>query len=201
MKSQKSKNLEKDSKKELNSEDMRKKLLGYEVKRWQESRGKFVEFDIKTMNKYKKYYDDIAEINPNPDNDGMGVDQLEEPFISLGLAYTKEEVENLISSVDDDDSGKIEFEEFLRIIHNKSKKKAKGNEKITNFFKELASNNISSETDLHHFSFKTIMGILRRNKLLKAFKNDDPKKPDPEKIEGEKVLKAYSNLVDKKKSG
>jgi hypothetical protein len=201
MKSRNSKILDNGTKKEISSEDMRKKLLGYEVKRWQESRGKFVEFDIKTMNKYKKYYDDIAEINPNPEGDGMGVDQLEEPFISLGLAYTREEVENLISSVDDDDSGKIEFEEFLRIIHNKSKKKAKGNEKITNFFKDLASNNISSESDLHHFSFKTIMGILRRNKLLKAFKNDDPKKPDPEKIEGEKVLKAFSNLVDKKKSG
>ena len=187
---------EKDNKKQLSTEEMRRKLMGYEVKRWQESRGKFVEFDIKTMNKYKKYYDDIAEINPNPDMDGMGTDQLEEPFISLGLAYTREEVDDLIQSVDDDGSGKIEFDEFLRIIHNKSKKKAKGNEKITNFFKELASNNISHESDLNHFSFKTIMGILRRNNLLKAFKP----KSDMEKADGEKMLKAYSNLLDKKKN-
>ena len=197
MQSQRSKVMEKDIKKDISAEDMRKKLMGYEVKRWQESRGKFVEFDIKTMNKYKRYYDDISEINPSPQDDGMGVEQLEEPFISLGLAYTKEDVENLISSVDDDDSGKIEFEEFLRIIHNKSKKKAKGNEKITNFFKDLANNNISHESDLNHFSFKTIMGILRRNNLLKAFKNT----ADADKLEGEKVLKAYSTLVDKKKSG
>jgi Ca2+-binding EF-hand superfamily protein len=126
----------------------------------------------------------------------MGSDQLEEPFISLGLAYTKEDVENLIISVDDDDSGKIEFEEFLRIIHNKSKKKAKGNEKITNFFRDLATDKISHDSDLNHFSFKTIMGILRRNNLLKAFKNTN----DADKLEGEKILKAYSALVDKKKS-
>ena len=33
------------------SSEMKKELMSYEVKRWQESRGKFVEFDIKTMNK------------------------------------------------------------------------------------------------------------------------------------------------------
>ena len=76
MNSSSRKNTDKDSKKQLSTEEMRKKLMGYETKRWQESRGKFVEFDIKTMNKYKKYYDDIAEINPNPEDDGMGTDQL-----------------------------------------------------------------------------------------------------------------------------
>jgi centrin-1 len=146
------------------------------------------------MNKYKKYYDDIGDINPDPDDEGMGIDQLEEPFISLGLAYSRDEVGDLIASVDDDGSGKIEFDEFLRIIHNKSKKKSKGNEKITSFFKNLANNNISKESDLHHFSFKTIMGILRRNNLLKAFMGSDK-----EKSEGERILKAYSSLLEKKK--
>lgn len=178
----------------LSISEIRNKLRNYETKRWQESRGKFVEFDIKTMNKYKKYYVDIASINPDGE-DGMGVDQLEEPFISLGLAYSREEVTDLIMSVDDDGSGRIEFDEFLRIIHNKSKKKSKGNEKITNFFKNLANDNISTESDLKHFSFKTIMGILRRNNLLKAFLSDNRK----EKDEGEKVLKAFSSMGEKKK--
>ena len=185
----------KDKKKQMTLAETRKKLMGYEIKRWQENRGKFVEFDIKTMNKYKKYYDDINEINPNPDGDGMGAEQLEEPFVSLGLAYSREEVDDLIKTVDDDNSGKIEFDEFLRIIHNKSKKKAKGNEKITSFFKNLANNNISKESELHHFSFKTIMGILRRNNLLKAFMGRN----ELDKVDGEKILKAYSSLLEKKK--
>lgn len=174
--------------------DIRKKLMNYETKRWQENRGKFVEFDIKTMNKYKKYFDDISSINPDGE-DGMGIDQLEEPFISLGLAYSRDEVGDLIMSVDDDGSGRIEFDEFLRIIHNKSKKKAKGNEKITNFFKKLANDKVSKESDLKHFSFKTIMGILRRENLLKAFLSDVRKDKD----EGEKILKAFSTMIEKKK--
>jgi centrin-1 len=176
----------------LSLNEIRIKLHNYETKRWQESRGKFVEFDIKTMNKYKKYYVDIASINADGE-EGMGLDQLEEPFISLGLAYSRDEVSNLIDSVDDDGSGRIEFDEFLRIIHNKSKKKSKNNEKITTFFKNLANDNISNESDLKHFSFKTIMGILRRSNLLKAFS-----KESKDKDVGEKVLKAFSTMLEKK---
>jgi centrin-1 len=190
-----SSNSEDKSKEEkLSISEIRRKLQNYETKRWQESRGKFVEFDIKTMNKYKKYFKDISSINPDGE-DGMGIDQLEEPFISLGLAYSREDVGDLIMSVDDDGSGRIEFDEFLRIIHNKSKKKAKGNEKITNFFKNLAKDNIGNDTDLKHFSFKTIMGILRRDNLLKAFLADKKKDKD----DGEKVLKAYSSMLESKK--
>jgi len=41
---------------------------------------------------------------------------LEEPLIGLGLADTKEEIDEMILAVDDDASGQIEFEEFLAII-------------------------------------------------------------------------------------
>ena len=167
------------------------KLMKYEMKRWQEQRGKFVEFDIKTMNKYKVYYDEMCEINPDG-KDGMGVEQLKEPFISLGLANSKEDVNTLIESVDDDGSGRIEFDEFLRIIHNKSKKKEKGNEKITTFFKNLANNSVTNEYDLNTFAFKTSMNILRRDNLLKAFLG----KTEDERIEGTKMLKAYAGLLD-----
>lgn len=164
-----------------------------ETKRWLEQKGKFVEFDLKTMNKYKIYYDDMCQINPDG-NEGMGVDQLQEPFISLGLARSKEDVNELINSVDDDGSGRIEFNEFLRIIHNKSKKKDKGNEKITTFFKNLANNNVSKEYNLEEFSFKTSMNILRRDNLLKAFIG----MCDKDKIEGINMIKSYSNLLDEK---
>lgn len=170
------------------------KLLKYEMKRWLEQKGKFVEFDIKTMNKYKVYYDEMCEINPDGE-DGMGVEQLKEPFISLGLASSKDDVNELINSVDDDGSGRIEFDEFLRIIHNKSKKKDKGNEKITTFFKNLANNNVSKEHNLEEFSFKTSMNILRRDNLLKAFLGSN----DQEKQEGIKMLKSYSSLLDEMK--
>ena len=108
-------NFEKNLKKKQKSqkekqEDLQNKIWRYETKKWQENRGKFIEFDIKTMNKYKVYYEEINELLPNKkEEEGMGIEQLEEPFISLGLAYSREDVEKLIKSVDDDDSGKIEF--------------------------------------------------------------------------------------------
>ena len=184
---------QKERQKELKK--LNNKLLKYEMKQWQEQKGKFVEFDIKTMNKYKVFYDEMCRINADG-KDGMGVEQLKEPFISLGLANSKDDVNELIRSVDDDGSGRIEFDEFLRIIHNKSKKKEKGNEKITTFFKNLANNNVSKEHNLEEFSFKTSMNILRRDNLLKAFfgANDD------DKIEGISMLKAYSSLIDENKA-
>ena len=179
----------------MSADEIREKLMDYEMKRWQEDRGKYVEFDIKTMNKYQKYYEEMTTINPDGE-EGIGVDQLEEPFISLSLAYNREEINNLISSVDDDGSGRIEFGEFLRIIHNKSKLKTQGNKKITTFFKQLANDKLGGDSDFKHFSFKTIMDIMRRKNLLKAFlsKNTEKKK------EGEKVLKAYSEMLQKRKN-
>ena len=148
----------------MSVDQLREKLMDYEMKRWQEERGKYVEFDIKTMNKYQKYYEEMTTINPDG-QEGIGVDQLEEPFISFGLAYNRDEINNLISSVDDDGSGRIEFPEFLRIIHNKSKLKNQGNKKITTFFKQLANNKLGGDSDLKYFSFKTIMDIIRRKNL------------------------------------
>ena len=41
------------------------------------------------------------------------------PLIGLGLCNSLEEVEYLVSLVDEDGSGEIEFDEFLRIVSNK----------------------------------------------------------------------------------
>ena len=84
----------------------------------------------------------------------------------------------------------------MRIIHNKSKLKNQGNKKITTFFKQLANNKLGGDSDLKYFSFKTIMDIIRRKNLLKAFLSKDPE----DKKEGEKVLKAYAEMMQKKKS-
>ena len=43
---------ENDPAEKMSPEEIREKLMDYEMKRWQEERGKYVEFDIKTMNKY-----------------------------------------------------------------------------------------------------------------------------------------------------
>ena len=50
------------------------------------------------------------------DDDGsgsIGIDELEEPLIGLGFASTRQEVLDMINLVDEDQSGQIEFGEFL----------------------------------------------------------------------------------------
>lgn len=43
----------------------------------------------------------------------LGIEELENPLIGLGFADTREDIQKMIEEVDDDGSGKIEFEEFL----------------------------------------------------------------------------------------
>lgn len=177
--------------KQMSENKLKDKLQKYEMKRWQESRGKNMEFTISTMNKYQVFYDDMLTINADG-LDGMGVDQLTEPFISLGLAYSKEEVKDLIESVDDDGSGRIEFDEFLKIIHGNAK--SESSKKITAFFKALANNDFSKNKEnqnFKYFSFKTVMNILRRKNLVSFFSSNDEK----EKDESGKILKAYSGFL------
>ena len=177
-----------------NENELKEELWRYNLKRWQESRGKKLEFDVKKLNKYQAYYDEIENFNKQPEQKGVGVEQLEEPFISMGLAFSREEIAELIDSVDDDKSGRIEFGEFLKIVNNK-KKDSGGKQKITNFFKNLANNKVSKDKNLNYFSFKTLIVALRRNNLLKAF---DTKKSEAERNEGLKTLKAYKNMLELK---
>lgn len=69
--------------------------------------------------------------------ESIGIDELEEPLISLGIAESREDVKKLIYTVDDD--GFIEFKEFLEIIKNKNGD-GKSNSKETmviDFFKGI----------------------------------------------------------------
>ena len=71
-----------------------------------------LQFSDEEINKLRQTFNQLDE-----DGGGsIGIDELEEPLIGLGLADTKEEIDEMILAVDDDASGQIEFEEFLAII-------------------------------------------------------------------------------------
>ncbi len=50
----------------------------------------------------------------------IGVVELEDPLLALGLAQNRQDVEKLIKAVDDDQSGQIEFAEFMKIMSSVS---------------------------------------------------------------------------------
>ena len=55
------------------------------------------------------------------DSDSIGVDELEDPLIALGLVDNRQQVQHIVQMVDEDGSKMIEFDEFLDIIKNGSR--------------------------------------------------------------------------------
>ena len=186
---------------DMKPNDLKKMLISYENERWLKKRGKKIECGINEKSKYNDYYDQIktfqkkeTQEEENTEEEGIGTDELEEPFYSFGLAFSRKEIRALIDSVDDDGSGKIEFPEFLRIVNPESKSKIEGNKKITEFFKKLTENKLGDGKYIESFGLNTIMNMERRTKLLNAFQGNSK-----DKIEGLKVLQAYSKMLNKKK--
>ena len=133
------------------------------------------------------------------DEDGsqaIGVDELEDPLIALGLVDTREQVEEMVSSIDDDMN--IEFEEFLKLVKGgaKTQKKmmAHANEDanndqdiIFNFFQKLTSGELQPNKDMK-VGFGIYYSQERRKKILDAiFDVRDPERNQ----QGKKILENY----------
>ena len=134
-------------------------LIEKRLRKWLVKHGKaelldFQDFEIKSL----------KECFQSLDSDGsgaIGIEELEDPLIGLGLADTRQQVQDMIDIVDEDGSGQIEFDEFLSIIKNDSDESTS---KINNFFKELASGHLGGG-DL---SFNMIVQKMRRKYMLNA---------------------------------
>ena len=141
-------------------------------RKWLYSRGKghVLDFTEKEIQRLRECFMELDE-----DHGGsIGLDELEGPLIGLGIAQTRDEVEDMIMSVDDD--GEIQFEEFLEIV--KGGGSSSDTVKITQFFKDLISGKLQGsegETDL---SFNMIVGNFRREHMMNAVLKHDTKNLD-----------------------
>lgn len=91
--------------------------------RWLDKHGK--------NSQLKEYREQIALMRrwfESLDADGsgeVGVDELEDPLVSVGLARSRGDVQKLIDGVDRDKSGEVTFGEFLHLMHPKKAKRSK----------------------------------------------------------------------------
>ena len=110
----------------------------------------------------------------------------------MGLAETRQQVEEMVKSVDFDGSGSIEFEEFLTIL-----KGSRGNAAIANFFKGLIEGTLIK--DAKTLPFKLVVSAFRRKMLMDSLMSKEVEK----KEKGEKVMKAFAKqiLINKKYRG
>lgn len=87
-----------------------------EYRKWTTKRGKKSYFDTKQMSRMKDFF-----LQLDTDKSGMiGPQEIEETLISLGLARTREDVEDIVKSLDADGNGELDFEEFLQMFKETS---------------------------------------------------------------------------------
>lgn len=71
-----------------------------------------IDFDDEELKQLREYFNSLDE-----DGSGnIGVEELEDPLIALGLVDNRQQVQQIVELVDEDGSGVIEFGEFLSII-------------------------------------------------------------------------------------
>lgn len=132
------------------------------------------------MRKLKECFNHLDE-----DGSGsVGINELENPLIGLGFAETRQDILDMISSVDEDGSGQIEFEEFLQIIKNSDANSK--NAKINKFFKDMSSGKLGGK-DLN---FSVFVNNIKRKYMLAHFLS----KKKEEKKYGDRIFKNMSEL-------
>ncbi|EGR31209.1 hypothetical protein IMG5_115710, partial [Ichthyophthirius multifiliis] len=162
-------------------------------RKWLKSHGKedYIDFKDDEILLLRNYFRSL-------DSDGggsIGVEELEDPLIALGLAQNREEVQKLIDQVDQDGSGDIEFTEFLTIMSsvqkNDKNKKNDDSEKsaIFDFFKKMMTGKLEDEMD-QNVPFRLNVSQYRRKKILDAIMSSNKDKKD----KGQKILQVFINI-------
>ena len=80
-------------------------------------KSKYIDFDESQMAILNDCFQELDEDGSK----AIGVDELEDPLIALGLVDSRTQVEQMVHEIDDD--GNIEFEEFLKLVKGGKKTK------------------------------------------------------------------------------
>ena len=159
-------------------------LSNSNTRKWLHKHGKqkYIDFDTQERKKYREIFDAM-------DGDGsgsIGIDELEEPFIALGLVTSREEIKEMINSIDQDGNGEIDFQEFLLIMLTIKKNDSQKDSSLFDFFRDMVNGDFSKMEEMEPgISFKLNISQYRRKKLLEAITLDDN---DVRKIKAQNIL-------------
>ena len=85
---------------------------------YKHGKGSLIDFEKDQLVLLRNCFDQLCDDGI----ESIGVEELEEPLIAMGLVANRSEVEKLVAEVDQDQNGEIEFSEFLEIIKGGRKK-------------------------------------------------------------------------------
>ena len=89
-------------------------------RKWLRTRGKghMIDFQDDELKKLQQCFTSLVD---DEKSESIGVDELEDPLIALGLVDNRQQVQQIVQMVDEDGSKMIEFNEFLDIIKGGSR--------------------------------------------------------------------------------
>merc|ERR1719191_1112486 len=98
------------------STDFKRKLHETRQRDWLRKHGKHgcIDFSDAERTELRHFFEGLSG---NQGSDArVGLSELEEMLISLGLADTRQDVQDVIAKLDGDETGELDFEEYLRIV-------------------------------------------------------------------------------------
>lgn len=126
---------------------------------------------------FKSYFDALAG------TDGfLSISQIEDLFISLGIASNQKEIATIVEKVDDLRAGKLDFEQFLELIRSRT------DSSIVSVFRNMMEGKLG-DTNLN---FQTVLSEYRRQLFIDASGARESSKARHEL--GAKVLQNFAEL-------
>ena len=159
-----------------------KKMQDQNLRYWIRNKDKemYLDFNEEYRKKIRDYFNSLDVHNTG----SIGIEQLEEPMITLGIAKGRNDVKKIMDEIDEDGSGEIELAEFLQILKGKGtiygdQSQSANNSAITEFFKSKSLNFTTKSIGMidgkiegvereknESASFSLTLGRMRRQKLL-----------------------------------
>ena len=137
------------------------------------------------------------------DSDGskaIGVSELEDPLIALGIVNSRDEVKKYIDQVNQDGTGEIEFDEFLLIMRDIKNKGAGLNSEnsLYSFFKEMIEGNLDKRGDMDNdIPFMLNFSLYRRKRIIEGITCNEDKDQEMKK-KGLKIMTVTLKKISKK---
>lgn len=148
-------------------------------RRWLERKSKhcYIDFSLDERSALKNYFDALA------DTDGfLSLAQIEDLFISLGIASNQKEIAILVEKVDDLRAGKLDFEQFLELVRSRT------DSSIVSVFKNMMDGKLGDP----NLNFQTVLSEYRRQLFIDASGARESSSARHEL--GAKVLKNFAEL-------
>lgn len=123
----------------------------------------------------RRYFEAIAEVESanTSKQRKIRVDRLEDMLISLGLAENRHEVEAIVRAIDDEESGELDFEQYLTIVRTRA------DPAIFQVFKAMIDGKLGDG----NLDFRTVISGYRRGMIIDATgaRTASPSEPELDK--------------------